>query len=167
MPKPLSESLLTGDILHEWTIKEYNQYQRGKLWYVLTIGIGSFLVVYGFLSNNFLFSLIIILAGVILFIQSRQEPAQVLFQVAELGIVVGSRFYNYSELESFYIIYKPPEVKTLYIKTSSPIRPLFNIPLLDQDPIEVRNNLLDFLDEDFEKEDELNSDTLARGWKMH
>ena len=131
------------------------------------ITVGMILVIYGFLSNNFLFSLIIVLSAIILFIQSYQEPAQVLFSITELGVVLGNRFYKYSELESFYIIYQPPEIKTLFIQPKSGIRPLLRIPLLDQDPLDIREAMTVFLEEDFEKETEPLTDLFARQWKIH
>ncbi|OGH60163.1 MAG: hypothetical protein A2725_04625 [Candidatus Magasanikbacteria bacterium RIFCSPHIGHO2_01_FULL_33_34] len=167
MPEILRENSITGDVAYEWTVQEFDRHQRGLFWYIFMITVGMILVIYGFLSNNFLFSLIIVLSAIILFIQSYQEPAQVLFSITELGVVLGNRFYKYSELESFYIIYQPPEIKTLFIQPKSGIRPLLRIPLLDQDPLDIREAMTVFLEEDFEKETEPLTDLFARQWKIH
>ena len=167
MPKPLTRDTLTGDVLHQWTIQEYDQHKRGTVWYVLMISLGLILILYGLLYSNFLFSLIIILGAIILFLQSHQEPPQVAFQITELGVVVGTKFYAYSELDSFYLIYNPPEIKTLFIETNSALRPMLRVPLLDENPLEIRASLREFLDEDLEKEEEPKGDTLARRWKIH
>ena len=45
----------------------------------------------------------IILFAIILFLQSHQLPPQVDFKITELGIIVGGRFYTYSEFNNFYI----------------------------------------------------------------
>ena len=167
MPKPLTEDIITGDVLHEWTIQEYDQHERGTWWYILMLSVGLVLVAYGLFTQNFLFSLIIILAAIILFLQSHQSPLQVPFRIAELGLMVGNRFYPYTELERFYIIYNPSEVKTLFIETKSVLRPTLRVPLLDQDPVTVRQTLLEFLEEDMEKEQEPLADRAARMWKIH
>jgi hypothetical protein len=167
MPKSFTEKTLIGDILHHWTIQEYDQHQRGVFWYIITITVGLLLVIYGLFSSNFLFSLIIILAAIILFLQSHQEAPQVQFGITELGVLMGSKFYTYSELEDFYIIYEPPEIKTLYIDTKSGMRPMLRIPLLDENPLEVRTALRNFLAEDVEKEEEPLADAAARRWKIH
>ena len=125
------------------------------------------MVVYGMLSGNFLFSLVIILFSIILFMQSHQEPLQVQFQITELGVVVGGKFYTFSELNAFYIIYNPPEVKTLYFETKSILHPNLRIPLLDQNPVELKHTLREYLAEDTEKEEEPLSDRAARNWKLH
>ena len=167
MPRSLTPDTLTGDVLQEWTIQEYDQHERGSLWYIIMITVGLALVAYGLLSDNFIFSLIIILSAIILFLQSHQEAPQVLFQITELGVVVGSRFYPYTELKDFYIIYNPPEVKTVYIEPKSTVRPTLRIPLLDQNPLDIRAHLQQFLPEDLEKEEEPASDAIARRWKIH
>ena len=163
----LGEGVLTGDIIHQWTIQEYDQHQRGVRWYIIMITAGLLFVVYGLMSNNFLFSLIIILAGIIMFIQSHQSPPQVLFAITELGVVIGHKFYNYSELKSFFIIYQPPEVKNLFFQTASAVHPIVSIPLLDVNPVEIRETLLEFMSEDLDTEKEPLSVTIARRWRMN
>lgn len=167
MPQTINERTLLGDVLHEWTIQEYEQHERGMPWYALMILLGLGMVIYGVMTGNFLFALIIILFAIILFLQSHQTPLQVVFQITELGVVVGGRFYPYSEFNSFYVIYQPPEVKTLFLETKSVFRPLLRIPLLDKNPVEIKHTLREFLPEDAEKEEEPLADRVARNWRIH
>ena len=167
MPKPINEDTLVGDVLQEWTIQEYEQHERGKLWYLIMSFLGIALIFYALISGNFLFALIIILFAIILFLQHNQEPKQILFQLTELGIILGKKYYSYSEFEDFYIIYNPPEIKTLYLKPQSMLKPLLRIPLLDMNPVEIKHTLREFLSENIEEEDEPLSDKLARNWKLH
>ena len=167
MPQQLEENIDPGQTLHEWTIQEYEHHQRGTWWYVLMLLLGIVLVVFGLVSGNFLFALIIILFGIILYLQSHQQAPQLPFRVTDLGVVIGSKFYAYTELEAFYIIYDPPRVKTLFFETKSAFRPLLRVPLLDANPLEVRSTLLGYLVEDVEKEEEPLSDQVARNWKIH
>jgi len=167
MPKALRENPITGEVLHQWTVQEYERHDRNLVWHVIMVGLGFALVLYGIFTANFLFSLVIILAGIILYVQSHQDPPQVSFAITELGIIVGARFYAYSELDRFYIVYDPPRVKTLYFETRSAVRPSIRIPLLDEDPVAVRETLLAFLDEDEEKEEEPWTDRFEREWRIH
>ncbi|MBI4993311.1 MAG: hypothetical protein HZC26_04250 [Candidatus Magasanikbacteria bacterium] len=166
MPQKITEETLLGDIIHEWTILEYEKHTRGTLWYVLAAVLGLALVLYGVFTGNFLFSLIVILAAIILFLQAHQEPRQIPFQITDLGVIVGIRFYPYSEFENFYIIYNPPEVKTLFLDTKNTLQPMLRVPLLDMNPIEVKHSLREYLPEDIEKEEPL-TDRAARNWKIH
>lgn len=156
-----------GDILFAWQTREYQQHDRGTRWYIVVITLGLGLVVYGALSNNFLFSLIIILAAIILFMQSREEPHDIPLYITDLGVAVASRFYPYGELGDFYIIYEPGIAKTLYIETAALWRPKLRLPLEDQNPLDIREVLLDVLDEDLEKEQEPLADAAIRHWKLH
>lgn len=166
MPQTLRAGVQTGEILHHWTVQEYARYDRTVWWYVFMISVGLVFIVYGVLSSNFLFSLIILLAGIIFFLQSRAEPLAVDFQIAELGVRIGSRFYSYEELDGFFVIYHPPEVKTLFLETKHALRPRLRIPLMDANPVEVRHTLQAFLPEDVERTEEPMSDMISRRWGM-
>jgi len=167
MAQIIQEDTLVGEILKEWTIQEYEKHNRGILWYVIMGGLGIFFVIYGIITNDFLFSLIIILFAIILFLQAHQEPKQILFQITELGVVVGSRFYSFTELESFFLIYNPPNVKTLFLEAAGTLKPMIRVPLLDINPVEVKNILRAYLPENFERESEPLSDRAARNWQIY
>ncbi|HBB38413.1 MAG: hypothetical protein UV82_C0016G0018 [Candidatus Magasanikbacteria bacterium GW2011_GWD2_43_18] len=165
MPEKITEHTFIGDVLYEWDVEEYEQHDRGTLWHVLVISVGILLVIYALATDNFLFAVIIILAAIILFLQSAVEPNKVSFAIADLGIVLGNRFYTYDELRAFYIIFTQ-DARTLFFDTKSAIRPDIRVPLKDADPMEVRFALQAVLDEDLEKEEPF-SDRAARRWKMH
>ncbi len=167
MPKLLSDDILTGDILHAWQVKEYEQHDRPVLWYIVMISAAVLLILYGLFTGNFIFSLIIILAIIIFFIQSKQEPQDVPIFISELGVGVGNRFYKYSELDDFYIIYRPKEIKMLFIDTKTALRPLLRISLNDNNPLEIRDTLDNYLVENFEKEEEPLSEAFSRNFKLH
>lgn len=167
MPQTITDNSVIGEVLHEWTVPEYEEHDRTMRWYIVMSAIGLALVVYGIMSQNFIFSLIIILAAIILFLQSKQKPASVLFRVTELGVALNNRFYTYSELKGFYIIYRPGEVKTLFLDTASNLRPMIRIHLKDVNPVDVQSTLRAYLPEDVEKEEEPASDIIARQWKIH
>lgn len=166
MPEQITEKTLIGDIQHEWTIQEYEQRSRSRAWYILAIVFGIGMVLVGIFTGNFLFSLIIILFSIILFLQSHQPAPQISFKISELGIIVGNRFYPFSELTEFFIVYNPLEdVKTLFIETKSVLRPILRVPLLDENPLEIKQILSQYLAENIEKEEPL-SDRLARNWRL-
>lgn len=166
MPQPLQENTQIGDILHEWVIKEYIQYDHPRAWYIIMGVFGLFFLAYSIVSGNLLFAAIIILSAIILFMQSKQSPVDVGIAVTDAGVVVGHRFYPYKELEDFFIVYQPPEVKMLYIDTKSPLRPLLRLPLGDKNPIQIRADLRQFLTENLDKEEEPLSDKFGRWWQI-
>ncbi len=166
MPKVVDESLLTGNTLLEWSIAEYDEHVRPTAWYVIMTAVGSVLVGYAILTDNFMFAIIIVLFAIIVFLQSHQKPIVIPFRITELGVIINNRLYQYSELKDFYIIYQPPEVKMLFIETIATMRPRLRIPLMDMNPNEVRELLLEFLEENVQKEEEPLSDKIAREWRI-
>jgi len=167
MPKIITEDSIIGDVLFKWNIFEYEENNRPKSWLIFMLILAFALVIYSVFTNNFLFSLIIILFSIIVFLQSIQRPIKIPFIITNLGIIVNNRFYRYSELSEFYIIYEPKEeIKMLFIETQG-LKPKIRVPLMDQNPLEVRNKLENFLEENLEKEEEPITDYIARKWKLH
>jgi hypothetical protein len=130
-------------------------------------GVALLLVGYAFVSANYLFALIIVLFVIILYLHNLQEPLAVPFAITTAGIIVGKKFYRYSELKNFWIIYQPPLVKNLYFTLNQVFRHRLQVPLLDHDPRPIRDYLSQYLSEDLEQEEEPLSDRMARLFKLH
>jgi hypothetical protein len=167
MPEQLHAQLDVGDFFFEWTVHEYEQHERNRRWHIVVSGLAVLFVVYGMMSSNFLFTLIVILAGIILFLQSTSKPIEVPVAITEVGIIIGRRFYAYDEFQSFYIVFVPNVSKTLYLETKGFLSPRITLPIEDIDAIELRQSLIEFIVEDFEKEKEPFSEQMRKLWKLH
>ena len=167
MPKKLEDNPNVGELLHEWSIPEYEKQERPKVWYIVMGVFAVILLAYSILSASFLVSLIIVLFAVIMFLQAHQEPIVIPFGITDLGVIVNDRFYDYSEFENFYLVYNPEEnLKMLYIDTAGTFMPSLRVPLMDMDPNEIRITLRSFVEENLEKEGEPFSDMIARKWRL-
>jgi hypothetical protein len=168
MPKDLTrESVNTGEVVYEWVIKEYEEYDRSTRWYISMFVLGAALIGYALYTANYLFALILVLFGIVLYLHEMQSPLDVYFAITQTGIIIGKRFYRFSELTNFWVIYNPPVSKNLYFRLGGTIRNRLRIPLLNYDPRPIREVLLQFIEEDAEQEDEPISDRLARVFKIH
>ncbi len=168
MPINLSrEKANTGDIVFDWVVNEYEKHERSRRWYIIAAVIGAVLLLFSVVSGNYLFALIVVLFGIILFLQDILQPTEVPFAITETGIVVGSKFYPFKEIVNYWIIYNPPEVKNIYFATSNTLRHRLQVPLLDNDPRPIRDFLNQFIVEDLDQEDEPLSDRLGRVFKLH
>lgn len=156
----------TGDIIFYWQIREYEKYFRGKRWYLIMSLIAGLLIVYAVYSANYLFALMIVLFGIILIMQEMNEPGEIDFGICETGIIVGNKYYSFSELEKYWIVYSPPDTKTLYFELKGIIFHRLSINLEDANPNEIRDFLNQYLFEDLEKEEEPLSDRLGRLLKL-
>ncbi len=161
------ENAPLGDVVFQWTVKEYNKYDRTRRWYVLMGILGALLMIYSVWSGNYLFSLVIVLFAIIMFLHEIQEPIDVPFAVVETGIIVGKKYYKFSELQNFWLIYNPPDIKNLYFGINGVVKHRIQIPLLDYDPRPMREYLSQYLEEDLSQEDEPFTDRLARLFQIH
>lgn len=155
-----------GDILISWKFPEVPKYSRSRRWYVGLIVFGVATLAWSIYDRNFLFAVIIVLSLAIIYFQSRQEPRMLSIDITEDGLVIGKDFFSYDDINKFWIIYKPPVVKTLYLNFKSSMRPVLGISLEEANPVEIRKHLLRFLAEDLEKEDEPASDAYGRLFKI-
>lgn len=168
MPINLSrEQANTGNVVFEWAVNEYEKHDRSKRWYIIMAVVGIALLLFSVISGNYLFTLVVVLFGIILFLQDMLQPAEVAFAVTEAGIVVGNKYYPFKEIASYWIIYNPPEVKNIYFSTNNILKHRLQIPLLDNDPRPIRDFLNQFLVEDLDQEEEPLSDRLGRMFKLH
>lgn len=155
-----------GEEIVGWMVDEYERHERGPVWYAVAFIVGISLVLYAVITQNFLFAIIIIMCGVIIGLSSLREPDRIPFLATTRGVALGGQFFAYKELRSFWIMYEPPFVKCLYLDFRNPITPHLVIPLEDQDPLEIRDALLEFLREDLTQEEEPLSDLLGKVLKI-
>lgn len=148
-----------------WSFPEYERHHRGRGWFVGAGIIWMGLCAFAILTGNFLFaSILIIIAGIIAS-QHYHHPLTVDFTISPDGISLQQRLFSWKELSVFWIIYEPPEVKNLYFEFKG-VRPRLKIPLHDQNPLEVREALKRYLEEDLEKENEPLTDAMGRMFKL-
>lgn len=156
-----------GNGLVSWEIPEYDRHDREKSWYIKASLIALVLVIYSFLTANFLFAIIIIVAALVVIMNDSRESEKIVFSITDDGVVVGSRFYDYDDINNFSVIYKPKlGVKNLYFEFKSLFRHRLSIPLEDMNPLPIRENLLKYLPEDLERTDQPLSEGLARWFKL-
>ena len=154
-----------GKPLHEWTFPEFVQHERGRTWYIAALIIMALFLLFAFWERNFLFALIIVLFAIIFMLQDRRKPHQMYFGIFEGGIVIHKKFHPYQNLKNFWIIYQPPDVKSLYFNFNT-LRPDLIISLEESNPLPIRETLLRFMQEDIEREKENPSNEITRLLKL-
>ena len=160
------KALIEDQTKFVWEIPEFQTYNRSVWWYVIVSLIAIGAVIYGIYSLNYLFSLIILISTLILLIAANEKPKKILFQIGNTGIVIDGRFIEFSNIYNFSIIYQPPFIKILYIELKNPIKPRLRIPLETQDPIVIREHLLNYVEENLDLRDEHFSDILGHILKI-
>ncbi|MCF7795244.1 hypothetical protein K9M50_02710 [Patescibacteria group bacterium] len=150
-----------------WKIPEYDRPERNKTWYVIAIIVILAILTYSIITANYLFTIIMLMGSFMLFYYDRKEAPMIDFVLEEEGIMIGNKFYDYDELKNFSIVYKPKEdIKNLYITFSNNLRNRITIPLMDQDPLIVRRYILQYVDEDLERNHEPVSESIGKMLKL-
>ncbi|MBU0540526.1 hypothetical protein KKF59_04655 [Patescibacteria group bacterium] len=167
---PYSEELLQDIIKAQddfvWEVEAWEKNSRGSRWYlVMSIVVVAF-VLYAVVTGNYLFAFIILLSAILIVLAGNEESHTALIQVGRNGIVVDGRLHEYKDLANFSIIYHPPQTKLLYLETGNLIRPRLRISLEEQNPLEIRSHLKQYLNENLLLQEEHISDILARLLKI-
>lgn len=163
----------------KWAVPDYRKPERQKNWY---IGAGIVVLICLFFSfftivswrpvflgmqSNFLFSLIIIIAAIIMIIIENRPPLMINIELGPEGVKVGQRFFHYDEIKNFAVLYKPKKsLKNLYFEFNNFLRPRLSIPLRRMDALTVRNFLVRYLDEDLERTEAPVSEQLTKLLKL-
>lgn len=155
-----------GAPLVSWETFERIPHERSKSWYIIASVIGAALLIYAVLTGNFLFAIIILMAGIILVMNGIRHPERIEVHITDLGIVVDNTFHDYKDIKEFALVYEPPMIKTLYVDFNSAFRPMVSIQLDEADPNIIRETLLPYVYENLEREDETLTDLLRRVYKL-
>ena len=155
-----------GESLVAWEVDEFPQHARSRMWYILASLVSLGLIIYSVLTSNFLFAIIILMGGVLLFLSTFIQPERIPIVITSTGIVVGDMFYDYQSVRDFSIIYDPPDVKLLYLDFFALTHPLISVPLEDVDPNLVRARLLTFCVENLNRNEEGLTDLVRRVYKL-
>ena len=167
MPKNREKSKELEPENISWPVPEYDKHEKGRGWYIFYSLIAFLLILYSFLSGNFLFAVIIIIAAIVIVLRDGQEPDFVKISLTEEGVIVGRKFYDYDEFKNFSIVYKPKqEIKNLYFEFNNSLKPRLSIPLKKMNPLLIRKSLLRYLPEDLDRTDRPLSEELGKLFKL-
>ncbi|OGY79688.1 MAG: hypothetical protein A3B74_02870 [Candidatus Kerfeldbacteria bacterium RIFCSPHIGHO2_02_FULL_42_14] len=165
-PKGSKQDQEHGTVYAEWQFPEFSQHERSLGWYITGAVIAAAFFIYALATDNYLFAVSILIFIIIIFFQHKREPLPIACRIMEDGLAVDQKFLHYKNLKNFWIIYNPPAVKRLYLNFENGWKPEVSIPLENQNPLYIRNILLQYLREDAEKTEESLYDSLSRQLKL-
>lgn len=153
-------------IFYVWDVPEYTKYPHSRAWYIAAAVFLVACIAYSvFVEDNYLFAFILLLITVIFAFHEMREPTVTQFGITERGIVWRGFLFPYKEIRAFWIIYEP-DVQNLYFTFKNSTTPRLTIPLGDQNPIDVRDLLKQYLFEDLSRVEEPLTDTFGRALKF-
>ncbi len=134
-----------------WHNHEYEHRVKSRDWFVAVgiITVSAFII--AILFNNYILSILILLAGLCMILFGNKEPDHVRFEINGAGILIDNVLYPFGTLHSFWVEnndhHELPSM--LFIRSNKPLVPLIHIPLIwDVDPEIVRTHLLEHIPEE-------------------
>jgi len=121
-----------------WQAPEFAEHNRGKWWIFCMTIIAISLIIYGILAESVIFSIVIILLVGVFFLTHNQKPKIVKIALTNTGIIFANRFFPFEDIRTFWIIYNPPEIKTLNLRMNRGVFKEIAIQLGDRDAAEIR-----------------------------
>lgn len=137
----------SSDVLCHWRAPEFEVYEEDQRWYVYIAFILAAIVAYSIWTNSLIMSITFILIGVVGYMYIGKEPRILDFMVTKDGVVAGKEIFTYDRIKSFWIFYEPDGKKVISLHIESLLMPYVHIPIHDEDPVEIREALLQNVEE--------------------
>lgn len=135
------------DVLAHWRAPEYETYERDKKWYIYITLFLAAVIGYAIYTNGIIMAITFILIGVVGYIHINKEPQILDFIITPEGILAGRELYEFDNLLSFWIFYEPDGKKAASLHTKSRLVPYVHIPIHEEDPVEIREILIEYIPE--------------------
>ncbi len=137
----------------EWKALEYEYMHKSPDWFwalgIIAIAAAANSIIF----SNILFAIVILIGAFTLGIHSVKRRNTIYFKINTRGIVINKKLYPFTALESFWVEYDDEHVQPkLLIKSKKLLAPHIVIPIEEISPLEVRDFLLDYLEEEEDSE---------------
>lgn len=141
------ENVLSQDMLMAWVGKEHEKFNVNSKTSAIMMIVLLAIISYAIYSNSPVMAITFILIGIVGYVQLNREPRIINFSITTDGIIAGREFYSFDDAKSFWLYYNPPYEKKLSLHMNGKFVPYIHIPIHNQDPVEVRNILMNFIPE--------------------
>ena len=136
------------DVFFRWRAPEFETFERDKKWYLLSAGFLFLVILWAIWSNSPVMAITFILIGVVEYIYLNKTPRVIDFFITSDGIIADKEIFDFENIDSFWIFYEPGGKKSACLHAKSGIMPYIHIPIHEEDPVHIRQILLEFLPEE-------------------
>jgi hypothetical protein len=165
MPERVTEDF-DHEVFHSWEIPEYIQYPHSRRWYLIAGGLVLAAIIYSvFFDDNYLFAFILLLITIVFAFHEMREPRITQFGITDSGIIWHGIFFAFKEIRNFWILYES-DAQNIYFIFKNATTPRLTIPLMDENPVEIRDTLKRYLFEDTARDEEPLGDVVGKVLKF-
>lgn len=156
------ENQQLSEVIFSWKCHDYIKYKKTSAWYLISFLLIGLMVAWAIYTVNYLFAVFLVLFYLIVIMYEFREAEVVNCVITPDGIKHGKNFFFYKNIDNFFIIYQDQGIKNLYIDFKNPLRGRLAMGLDGLDAVKIREYLLQYLQEDLERETEPISERLRR-----
>ena len=148
-------------IVFKWKSPEYLHHEKDNKWYLYFSVFAVIVAILATITGNITFGFAIVSFVIVYYyIDTKHPPKMVDVVISELGVRFDDRFFNYSQIKSFWIHYEHG-AKSLNFRVKQGFLYDISIQLQSMDPVEVRRYLLTEIPE-WEGQEEKFTDKILR-----
>lgn len=136
---------MSNDLIYNWSFS--SEKQRGNLWYIIALSIIIWLVVWGFFTRQYIFSILVILVTWVYFFVENNSESLITVQVTNLWIKVNNFFYDFSKIENYSIIYSWENAILLRLELGKKGLRYLNLQIDNNIALNLKQILPNFLNE--------------------
>ena len=136
-----------NNVLLHWQAPEYEIFEKSKKWYLYALLLLAVVVAFAVYTESPVMAITFILIGVVGYIFVNRTPRILDFSITHDGVIAGRDLYEFDNMLSFWIFYDPGQVKVISLHMKNKIMPFVHIPIHDEDPLEIRQVLLEYVPE--------------------
>ncbi len=136
-----------------WTAPQFVHYHKGLGWFISLGIVSTVLILYYAFKKDFLTAALFLLFAIVIYYFAKAKPRQVHIKIDDKGLKINENRIPYQNLKAFWIHYDPPQVKTLNFETTAYLNRSVSLLLMDQNPLAIKDYLLQFLPEELERKE--------------
>ncbi|MBI4099244.1 hypothetical protein HY442_01790, partial [Candidatus Parcubacteria bacterium] len=122
-----------------------------KGWHLTVMGAAAIFAIFGVLTENPLFVVIVGLSAILILVYGSRQPALLSVRIDQAGITINQQRREWKELNSFWVSADAGNRREIRLRTAQWLTPVLSIPLANQDPTAVREYVAEFLPEKEER----------------
>lgn len=150
----INEEGLKNNVLYSWDAPEFVYHEKPKYWHILIYSVVLSLILVMLLFKQWFAVPVFILLGILVYQYSEVKPKLIRVTITDLGILVSNKFYPFSEIKTFWVLYKPP-LKQLNLELTKRFSPIISILLEDTDPVVIKDLLSPHIIQDSQRSEDL------------
>jgi len=144
----------------QWTSYEHEYRQRGPYWFVYPLAIATIAMVFGIITHNYLFVLLVAISFALLIYYANHIPRLLTYRIEKRGVWIEKKLIDFSQIKSFWIYAHPLMTPELLLETHRPLNPILHIRLENISSDRIRSVIKQSVPE-VEQKDRI-SDQIAR-----